>query len=161
MELIRYCHKYQFHDHISIPPHTDTVSCTLRTNPVCYRTTLHTLKVTGSSVIYKDYNGYLFCSVTMLLFIFLFLFFSVKPLWEKPQSVLRSIIMQHFQIRSLHGHRFKVSCTWLNKYFYLNSHRWYLSHLIYVSCLVFLLVSGDRDYLRWLSRRKIRLRNVF
>jgi hypothetical protein len=41
----------------------------------------------------------------------------------------------------MHGHRFKISCMWLNMSFYLNSHRRYLSHLIYVSCLVFLLVS--------------------
>jgi hypothetical protein len=52
-------------------------------------------------------------------------------------------------VHTIH-HRSKVSCMRLNIYFlnfYLNSRRWFLLYFVYISYLVLLLVSGDRDWI--------------
>jgi hypothetical protein len=40
---------------------------------------------------------------------------------------------------------------WLNKYFHLNCHRWSLSYLIFILCLTYFLVTGNREQFNWLG----------
>jgi hypothetical protein len=47
------------------------------------------------------------------------------------------------RVNKYFGHWCKVSCMRLNLSFYLNSHRWFLCCLVYISCLVLFVVSRD------------------
>jgi hypothetical protein len=79
---------------------------------MCYHTTFQSRSTRMVHQLYIRSIGDIYFAQSPC---FSLLYFSppLQPPWEKPHSVLRSITMQQFQVRSMQGHRFKVSCMWL------------------------------------------------